>query len=37
MGGRGLDLSGSGLGPVAGTFKRENETQGSIKCRRCSD
>ena len=31
MADHGLDLSGSGEGQVAGTFKRGNESSGSIK------
>jgi hypothetical protein len=32
LGGRGLDSSGSGQGPVAGYCEHDNEPSGSIKC-----
>lgn len=32
MSGRGLDSTGSGRGPVAGSGADENEHSGSIKC-----
>jgi hypothetical protein len=35
--GRGLDSSGSGKGPVAGSCENDNETLGSIKGKECFD
>jgi hypothetical protein len=32
MGWHGLDCSGSGQGPVEGSWKHSNESSGSIKC-----
>jgi hypothetical protein len=34
MGGRELDLSGSGQGHVTGSFRESNKLSGSIKCGR---